>query len=119
MHDHLWVRILDVPVALAARRYDNPGTLVLAVEDAFRPAVAGRYRLEVADDGTATCDRVGDLGGDADVTLGVTALGSLYLGDVSATQLARAGRLRATNTARRTADRIFKTAMPPHCTMGF
>ena len=47
IHDHLWVRILDVPVALAARRYEAPGTVVLAVEDDFRPALAGRYRLEV------------------------------------------------------------------------
>ena len=46
VHDHLWVRILDVPAALSARRYESPGTLVLAVDDAFRPATSGRYRLD-------------------------------------------------------------------------
>jgi predicted acetyltransferase len=121
VHDHLWLRILDVPVALAARRYESGGALVVAVDDAFRPAVAGRYRLEVADDGIATCERVGKRdSGDADLTLGIAALGSLYLGDVSATQLARAGRLTAaSDAALAAADRIFKTVVPPYCTMGF
>ena len=94
--------------------------LVLAVEDAFRPPTAAATGSTVADDGTATCERVGDLdGGDADVTLGVAALGSLYLGDVSADPLARAGRLRPSTARSATADRIFTTAMPPYCTMGF
>jgi predicted acetyltransferase len=120
VHDHLWLRVLDVPVALTARRYEGGGSLVIAVDDAFRPAVSGRYRLEVADDGSATCERVGDRDGDADITLGITGLGSLYLGDVSATQLARAGRLTASSEAAlSTADRVFKTVVPPYCTMGF
>ena len=121
VHDHLWLRILDVPAALAARRYESGGSIVLAVDDAFRPALSGRYRLDVADDGSATCERLGDGdSGDADLTLGIAALGSLYLGDVSATQLSRAGRLTpGSDTALTAADRIFKTVVPPYCTMGF
>jgi predicted acetyltransferase len=120
VHDHLWVRILDVPAALSARTYESSGTLVLAVEDAFRPASGGRYRLEVSDNGKAACERVGDLDGDADLRLAGPALGSLYLGDCAPTALARAGRLTpASDVALARADRIFPTAIPPYSTMGF
>jgi predicted acetyltransferase len=120
VHDHLWARILDVPVAFSARRYDNPGTVVLAVEDAFRPAVGGRYRLTVDDDGIGTCERVGDLEGAADLRVDAPGLGSLLLGDVRPSQLVRAGRATASSPdVLTTADNIFPTATPPWSTMGF
>ncbi len=52
--DHLWVRVVDVRAALEARTYESDGTLVLGVDDPFRPATSGRYRLEVGDGGAAT-----------------------------------------------------------------
>ena len=42
--DHLWVRLLDLPGALAAWRYAVSGTLVLEVTDAQRPRNQGRFR---------------------------------------------------------------------------
>jgi predicted acetyltransferase len=120
-HDHLFVRVLDVPAALAARRYEAGGTVVLGIDDAFRPSGSGRYRLDVADDGTATCERLGDLhDGDADVFLPVDALGSLYLGDVRVWQLAHAGRLRPSSPEALTAvERVFTASRAPYCTMNF
>ena len=121
VHDHLYVRVLDVPAALSARTYEAPGTLTLAVDDPFRPSAGGRFRLEVGDEGKAICERVGDdADGDADVRLGATALGSLYLGDVAPSLLATAGRLSATDDhALHLADRILPTLRKPYCISEF
>ena len=40
--DGLWVRLVDLPAALAARSYAGPGELTLEVADTFMPANAGR-----------------------------------------------------------------------------
>lgn len=119
VHDHLYARLLDVPTALAARTYGAAGTITLDVDDAFRPSAGGRFRLQVADDGTATCERVG---GDrpADLSLDASALGSLYLGDVAPWVLAASGRLRPASPAvLDTADRLFPASRKPFCTSEF
>jgi predicted acetyltransferase len=89
VRDLLWIRILDVAGALAGRRYRVTGRLVIDVvgDDA---AVAGTWALEAGPDG-AECRRAP--GGEADIRLGAAALGALYLGGVSATALAGAGRV--------------------------
>lgn len=89
--DFLFVRLLDVPAALAARRYRTEVDVVLDVADTFRPdgAAAGRFRLEAGPDG-ASC---APTGAAADLALDVSALGSLLLGGVDASVLAAAGRL--------------------------
>jgi predicted acetyltransferase len=121
VHDHLYVRLLDVPAALAARTYSAAGALVLAVDDRARPAAGGRFRLTVADDGTATCERVGGSPrGRADLRLDAAALGSLHLGGVAPSVLAAAGRLVASSPgALALADRAFLTARAPFCTQEF
>jgi predicted acetyltransferase len=122
VHDHLYVRLLDVPAALSARTYESPGSLTLAVDDPFRPAAGGRFRLEVTDEGKATCEQLGTDpdGGPADLRLGAAALASLYLGDVAPSLLAAAGRLAAADAAvLARADRIFPTARKPYCTSEF
>jgi predicted acetyltransferase len=121
VHDHLYVRLLDVPAALSARTYESAGALSLVVDDPFRPAAGGRYRLDVSDEGKATCERIGDVDdGPADVRLGAAELGSLYLGDVTPSTLAAAGRLvAADDSTLQRADRIFPTARKPYCTSEF
>ena len=123
VHDHLYVRLLDVPTALAARAYEAPGVLTLDVEDPFRPSAGGRFRLEVGDDGKAGCERLGDVGGAgaaADLRLDTSALGSMYLGDVSASVLVAAGRIVPSSAeALAVADRILPTARRPFCTHEF
>lgn len=89
--DGLWVRLVDVPRALASRTFSRPVDTVLQVDDALLPANAGRWRLRVADDGSATCEPAGDA--PADVACDVADLGAAYLGGSSLAQLALAGRV--------------------------
>ncbi|MCH1865889.1 GNAT family N-acetyltransferase [Nocardioides sp. CFH 31398] len=87
LHDHLWLRVLDVPAALGARPWSADGTVVLGVDDPLGHA-AGSWRVQTS-------------GGRAEVTateeapevvLDVEALGASYLGDVAVATLAGAGR---------------------------
>jgi predicted acetyltransferase len=76
LRDDLWLRILDVPAALGARRYLIDGELVLEVVDPFRPRTDGRYLLVGGPSG-AECtptDR------PADLSLDISTLGTAYLG---------------------------------------
>jgi predicted acetyltransferase len=84
LQDRLWLRLVDVPRALAARRYSRPFALVLDVEDSFCPWNTGRYRL--ASEGT--CVRTDD---PADLRIPVTALGAAYLGGTSLAAIGAAG----------------------------
>lgn len=94
VRDHLWTRVLDVPVALSARRYGVPGVFVLDVSDDLGFA-DGLFLLTVAADGSASAVPLeGEAPDDAAaIALMVDDLGSLYLGGVSAVTLARAGRI--------------------------
>lgn len=83
--DVLWVCILDVEAALAARTYGSDACLVLEVTSAD---VAGRYRLAGGGGGPAGCQRTDEL---PDLALEAAVLSSAYLGGVSFTTLARAG----------------------------
>ncbi|MEV0156644.1 GNAT family N-acetyltransferase [Micromonospora sp. NPDC050686] len=88
--DALWVRVVDVPAALAARRYATPVDVVIEVTDELLPENTGRWRL-VGDASGAACtptDRPADLACD------VRTLGELYLGGAGPAVLAAAGRLR-------------------------
>jgi predicted acetyltransferase len=86
LDDGMWVRLLDVPAALAARRYATEVDVVLEVEDAFL-GLGGRFRLRGGPDGAA-CERTS---ASPDVRTGVAALGSSYLGGHRLATLARAG----------------------------
>jgi predicted acetyltransferase len=86
IQDGLFVRVLDVERALSGRRYSADGRLALEIDDAFRPATAGRYEL-VVEDGVGACRRTD---AEPDLSAGVTSLGSAYLGGISFRQLARA-----------------------------
>ena len=88
--DATYVRLVDVPAALAARRYSAPLDVVLEVRDALLPANHGRFRVRANGDGTA---QVSSTDGSADVALGVRELAVLYLGGTSATALHAAGLL--------------------------
>jgi predicted acetyltransferase len=84
--DFLWVRLLDVPAAMAARSYGTAGRLVLDVTDSLGFA-GGRFALEASPEG-ATC---GPTGERADVTIPVRTLGSAFLGGVRLSTLHAAG----------------------------
>ena len=85
--DNLWVRVLDVPTALAQRRYAAPVDVVLEVTDALVPQNAGRWHLVGGPDGATAAPT----DAPADLALDVRELGSAYLGGTSLAALAGAG----------------------------
>jgi predicted acetyltransferase len=114
--DGLWVRLLDLRGALAARRYAVEDTLVLEVSDALRPGNQGRFRLQGGPDGAA-CDPTT---AEPDLALDVAVLGTAYLGGASLASLARAQRVaELTPGALLRADRMFAASPPPACTTHF
>lgn len=101
--DGVWVRLVDVGAALAARSYAAEGDLVLAVGDGFCPWNDARFTL----DGSKTT-------APADLRLDVDALGSAFLGGFTVGQLARAGRVEElTAGAVERADALFRTERAP------
>jgi predicted acetyltransferase len=85
--DGVYVRLVDLPRALAARTYSRELDVVLAVEDPFCPWNEGRWRL-CADQTGSRCDRTT---APADLRLDVRELGAVYLGDASLRGLGAAG----------------------------
>ncbi len=114
--DHLWVRLLDIGTAMAARSYLVDDALVLEVADPFRPVNSGRWRLD-AGPGGAACSRTEDA---ADIALGIADLGAASLGGVRSTTLARAGRVQErTPGALARLDLLLSWSIAPWCATGF
>ena len=92
LNDGLWVRIIDVPAALAGRRYSGPVDVVIEVRDEILPSNAGRWRLTTtggdASGLAATCVPATSA---ADLALDVTEHGAAYLGGTKLGALAGAG----------------------------
>ncbi|MDQ0645109.1 GNAT family N-acetyltransferase [Microbacterium murale] len=109
VHDHGWLRILDVPAALSARTYRAPIDVVLRVVDSLGFA-EGSWRLTV-DDSIARV--VPEADAAVDVVLDVAALSALYVGGVSAVQLRAAGLLDATAQVAASIDDAFRAAEAP------
>jgi predicted acetyltransferase len=116
----LWVRIIDVPGALAGRRYSCPVDVVIEVRDDILPGNTGRWRLTTsagaaasgaaasgaAASGAAASGAAASGAADAgrglaascvrvtsaaDLVLDVTQLGGAYLGGTRLGALAEAG----------------------------
>ncbi|MFD4370489.1 GNAT family N-acetyltransferase [Streptomyces sp. NPDC058486] len=109
--DWLWVRLLDIPRALAARGWLTDGELVLDVDDPF---LGERTRhLLTVQNGKADCAPTNR---SPDLTLDVSDLAALYLGGTLPSTLIRAGHIHAHHpTAPAQADALFRTNRPPHC----
>jgi predicted acetyltransferase len=88
--DAIWLRVLDVPAALAARRYTAPVDIVLDVLDGVISENNGRFRLSGSPD-TASCRPTTE---PADLSCTVGALGAAYLGGAPLSTLADAGLVR-------------------------
>lgn len=116
--DDLYVRLLDISRALAAREYAAAGELVVEVSEPFPIARTGRFLLESGGIGAGAGCRPTDR--TPDLSLGVDALGAAYLGGVSFTTLAAAGRI--AGTGRKTlalADAMFSSGIAPFCSTMF
>jgi predicted acetyltransferase len=107
--DALWVRVVDVPAALTARRYTIPFEVVLEVADAVCPWNAGRWALS----SEGTCERTT---APADLELGAAELGAVYLGGTTLAELARARRVTELRSgALATASAAFRGERAPWC----
>jgi predicted acetyltransferase len=112
--DNMWVRILDIPVALATRAYESPFSVVLDIRDDMFGG--GRYRLE-SDGVGRSCDPTGD---SADVALDIDVLGAAYLGGASLAPYVMAGRIEEFTPGSVAAlDRGMRTAKAPWAPTGF
>lgn len=108
--DFLWLRLLDVSAALAARRYATRDELVIeVVDDGAGAHAAGRYRLS-AEPGAADCAATR---ADADVTITARALASISLGGFRLAALPAAVAEEATPGARARLDLMFSTPRAP------
>jgi predicted acetyltransferase len=105
--DALWLRLVDVDAALAARGYAGDDAVVVEVSDEFCPWNRGRYRLGA---GAGRTDAATDL------RLDVTALASVYLGGFTFSDLLRAGLLEeVADGAVARADGLVRTDRAPWC----
>ena len=105
--DGLWLRLIDVPAALAARGVVSD--VVVEVSDSFCSWNEGRWRL----DGQAST-------APAQLALDVADLAAAYLGGTTLLQLAAAGRVRELEAGALTAaSRALATDLPPSCPDAF
>jgi predicted acetyltransferase len=116
LSDGVWIRLVDVPAALAARTYAEDGHVVLDVSDAFCPWNEGRYALDVSG-GEGNCTPTDE---PVDLACRVNELASAYLGGVAFAQLALAGRVeeRSPEGLAR-ADALFRSEPAPWCSLPF
>jgi predicted acetyltransferase len=116
LRDALWLRLVDVEAALAARSYCTDVSTVLDVRDGFCPRNEGRYELR-ARGADVTCRRTE---ADPDLVLGVGDLGAAFLGGSRLLDLHRAGRVRErTAGALEAADSAFAWDPAPWCSFVF
>jgi predicted acetyltransferase len=115
LQDGIYLRLVDVDRALAARSYAAPVDVVLDVVDEFCPWNAGRWRLS-GDENGAVCARTAD---PADLALDVRELGSIYLGGFTLRGLAFGGLVREqTPGAVRAVSRAFASDVAPFLPLG-
>lgn len=115
VRDGLYLRLVDVDRALAARKYSAPVNVVLEVTDAFCPWNAGRWQL-TGDEKTAACVRSD---APADLVLDVHELAAAYLGGNTLAALGQAGLVTEHRPGALTdASRAFATDLAPHLPWG-
>ncbi len=114
--DSLWLRLVDLPAAVAARGYEGDCDIVADVADDQAPWNAGRWRIRVKEglgEATPTDDA-------AQVALPVAALGAAYLGGTNFAELHRAGVIVEHDPgAVRELSRAFRTDVGPYAARGF
>ncbi|WP_338703137.1 GNAT family N-acetyltransferase [Streptomyces sp. Q6] len=112
----LWVRLVDVRAALAARTWAAPVDVVLAVRDDQVPANAGSFRLIASPEGFSYAPT-----GDApDLSLEVRDLATAYMGATSVGSLVRAGLVvQHTPGAASMFDAALRTELLPHTVDAF
>ncbi len=112
IEDALYVRVLDLQSAIAARTLSTECDVVVDITDNRFPENAGRWRIAGGPKGT-TCERTKE---PADVALDIRLIGAAYLGDASLHEFAKAGWIEELRPGAVTAlDGALRTETPPYC----
>ncbi|MEU6430710.1 GNAT family N-acetyltransferase [Microbispora sp. NPDC046973] len=116
VRDETWLRLVDVPAALARRVYRGSGSIALAVTDDLLPGNTGTYLISAG--GAVRTKGQADLPvaglPAADLSVDVATLAAVYLGGSRWWQHARAGRVTVhSDGALETAEELFHTDASP------
>ncbi len=118
--DGLWLRLVDLPAALVARRYGTDDELVLEVADGFCDWNAGRWRLRTSGEPGSALAQVERTDAAPDVVLDTADLAAIYLGGTEPALLAAAGRIeQRTEGALRRLGVLFRSEQTPWCVTMF
>jgi GNAT superfamily N-acetyltransferase len=116
-YDSLWVRLVDLPEALADRAWSASCDVVVDVADRSAPWNEGRWRIVTDAAGAAAVERTD---AEADLRLPVEALGAAYLGGTNLLGLARAGAVTELRAgAARELWHAMRTDVAPSAAVGF
>jgi predicted acetyltransferase len=109
----LWLRIVDVALALSRRSYSAASSTVLAVSDELLETNRGVFRLETYDDGAVSVAFCND---EPAITLDVGSLGRVFLGGSTFSELAASGEIVVSDVSVLAGiDRAFATTGAPFC----
>ena len=115
-YDAIWLRIVDVPAALSARKYASAGKLVIEVVDEFCPWAGGSFELDATETG-ASCMPTRN---EPDLVMSAADLSAGYLGGGNFGAMARAARVEErTYGALKRADAMFAAERAPWCPWDF
>lgn len=112
VHDHGWLRILDLPAAFGARTYAADADVTIRVRDPLGFA-DGTWRLHT---GRAIAE---PSAADPDIELGVAELATVFLGGAPLAALADAGRASGDAAAIRALDAALRPARAPHLSIWY
>lgn len=106
VHDETWLRVVDVPAALAARSYADGGSVTIAVNDPLLPGNSAIFA--VSGDGAEPT------GGPAQLEVDIEGLGAVLLGGANWRSLVLSGLARADDSdVVAVADRLFAVPDAP------
>jgi predicted acetyltransferase len=115
LFDEQWLRLLDVDMALTARRFaDVDGSVAIGVEDTLLPHNNGVWSVSAAG-----AKRLGDEA-HPDLLVDIAQLSAAYLGGTRWSWLAAAGRVEVRDHSMvPVADGLFAVPEAPYCCSGF
>jgi predicted acetyltransferase len=107
VHDETWLRIIDAPQALSARRYEGDGAVTIAVNDSIFPTNSATFTISRS--GAEPTDRRPEL------HVGVEGLAAVLLGGTTWHGLAAGGLVKTGDPAALTvADQLFAVRDAPY-----
>lgn len=108
--DGVWVRVMDVPAALTARKYQGEFAAVFGIHDPMGLA-GGTFQLEVSEEGSECKPS----NAEPDIVMDIEDLGAVYMGNGGFQRLAGAGRLSGEASKLAAADHAFAWYPRPWC----